>query len=106
MADDPTFEPRCATTAAAVVHAQRRADASPGRWAQPGGPADRRVLDVLCELVLAAVSCDIELDIRRLSHLTGIGRDTARVAPCTAWPATAGSPRPRPRRASTPPTGP
>ena len=80
MADDPTFEPRCAITAAAVAHTQRRADASPGRWAQPGGPADRRVLDVLCELVLAAVSCDIELDIRRLSHLTGIGRDTARVA--------------------------
>ncbi len=79
-ADDPTFEPRCATTAAAVAHTQRRADASPGRWAQPGGPADRRVLDVLCELVLAAVTCDIELDIRRLSHLTGIGRDTARVA--------------------------
>ena len=80
MADDPTFEPRCATTAAAVAHTQRRADASPGRWAQPGGPADRRVLDVLCELVLAAVTVDIELDTRRLSHLTGIGRDTARVA--------------------------
>jgi len=79
-ADDPTWEPRCAVVVAAVAAAQRRADASPGRWAQAGGPADRRVLDVLCDQVLAAVRLDIELDIRRLSHLTGIGRDTARVA--------------------------
>ena len=77
---DPTFLPRCAVVVAAVALVQGRADAAPGRWARPGGPADRRVLDVACELMLAAVACDIELDTRRLGLLSGIGRDTARVA--------------------------
>lgn len=78
--DDPTFEPRCAAIVDAIAAAQRRADASPGRWARPGGPADRRVLDVACAQMLAAISCDIELDTRRLALIAGIGRDTARVA--------------------------
>ena len=77
---DPTFVPRCAVVVAAVASVQGRADAAPGRWARPGGPADRRVLDVACELMLAAVTTDIELDTRRLALLSGIGRDTARVA--------------------------
>ena len=79
-AADPTFGPRCAVVVAAVAAVQRRADAAPGRWARSGGPADRRVLDVACELMLAAVATDIELDTRRLAMLCGIGRDTARVA--------------------------
>ena len=77
---DPTFLPRCAVVVAAVAVVQGRADAAPGRWARPGGPADRRVLDVACELMLAAIATDIELDIRRIGLLCGIGRDTARVA--------------------------
>ena len=79
-AADPTFLPRCGVVVAAVAAVQGRADAAPGRWARPGGPADRRVLDVACELMLAAVTTDIELDTRRLALLSGIGRDTARVA--------------------------
>ena len=79
-AADPTFLPRCAVVVAAVAVVQGRADACPGGWARPGGPADRRVLDVACELMLAAVATDIELDTRRLAMLSGIGRDTARVA--------------------------
>ena len=79
-AADPTFLPRCAVVVAAVATVQGRADAAPGRWARPGGPADRRVLDVACELMLAAVTTDIEMDTRRLGMLAGTGRDTARVA--------------------------
>ena len=86
---DPTFVPRCAVVVAAVASVQGRADAAPGRWARSGGPADRRVLDVACELMLAAVTTDIELDTRRLALLSGIGRDTARVAlhrlACDGW---------------------
>ncbi|GGM18733.1 hypothetical protein [Nakamurella endophytica] len=78
---DPTWLPRCAAVTGAVAGVQRRADASPGRWATRGGPADRRVLDVLCLLQLDAVRPDaVEADIRRLSQLTGLGRDTARLA--------------------------
>jgi hypothetical protein len=79
-ADDPTWNPRCQAVIHAVTATQRRADASPGRWTQGGGPADRRVLDVLCDQTLAAVQPAIEFDIRRLANLTGLGRDTARVA--------------------------
>lgn len=77
---DPTFEPRCAVVVAAVAAVQRRADAAPGRWARLGGPADRRVLDVACELMLAAVATDIELDTRRAGELAGICRSTAHLA--------------------------
>ena len=79
-ADDPTFEPRAAALAALVERTQTRADAAAGRWAGPGGPADRRVLDALCVLSLHAVSTVVEADIRRLGLVCGIGRETARTA--------------------------
>jgi len=78
--EDPTFEPRAAVLAAQVEQAQTRADAAPGRWAGPGGPADRRVLDALCVLSLHAMSTVVEADIRRLGLVCGIGRETARTA--------------------------
>jgi len=77
---DPTFEPRAAALAALVDATQTRADAAAGRWAGPGGPADRRVLDALCLLSLQAVSAVVEADIRRLGLVCGIGRETARTA--------------------------
>jgi len=78
--EDPTFESRAAALAGVVEATQTRADAAPGRWAGPGGPADRRVLDALCVLVLHAVSPVVEADIRRLGLVCGIGRETARTA--------------------------
>jgi len=78
--EDPTFEPRAAALAALVEATQTRADAAVGRWAGPGGPADRRVLDALCVLVLHAMSQVVEADIRRLGLVCGIGRETARTA--------------------------
>jgi len=78
--EDATFEPRAAALAAVVEQAQTRADAAPGRWAGPGGPADRRVLDALCVLSLHAMSAVVEADIRRLGLVCGIGRETARTA--------------------------
>jgi len=78
--EDPTFEPRAAALADLVEATQTRADAAAGRWAGPGGPADRRVLDALCVLVLHAVSPVVEADIRRLGLVCGIGRETARTA--------------------------
>ena len=77
---DPGFEHRAAAVVAAVRAVQSRADAAPGRWARPGGPADRRVLDACCEQLLAAVRLDVELDIRRLGVLCGVSRETARRA--------------------------
>lgn len=77
---DPTFDQRASDLVAAVAAVQSRADAAPGRWARPGGPADRRVLDACCEQLLAAVRLDVELDIRRLGMLCGISRETARRA--------------------------
>jgi hypothetical protein len=79
-AADPAFQAGQENVAAAVAAVQRRADASPGRWAQGGGPADRRVLDIACRLMLDAVRVDIELDTRRAGDLTGISRETARLA--------------------------
>jgi len=78
--EDPTFEPRAAALADLVEATQTRADAAAGRWAGPGGPADRRVLDALCALSLHAVSAVVEADIRRLGLVCGIGRETARTA--------------------------
>jgi len=78
--EDPTFEPRAARLAVVVEQVQTRADAAAGRWAGPGGPADRRVLDALCVLSLHAVSPVVEADIRRLGLVCGIGRETARTA--------------------------
>ena len=80
VGDDPTFDARADAIAAHVRHVQARADASAGRWAHRGGPADRRVLDVLCMLALKALSASLEADTRRLALFAGIGRETARTA--------------------------
>lgn len=80
IGDDPTFERRAHEMAAHVRHVQARADAAAGRWTTGGGPADRRVLDVLCSLALQALSASLEADGRRLALLAGIGRETARTA--------------------------
>lgn len=70
-----------AGVAAQIVEAVRgRADAQPGRWQQGSGPAQRRVLDVLCLLVLQAASSAVEADIRRVAVMAGVGRETARTA--------------------------
>lgn len=80
VGDDPTFDPRAGALAAHVRAVQARADAAAGRWTRGGGPADRRVLDVLCVLALQALRADVEADTRRLGLLAGIGRETARTA--------------------------
>lgn len=80
LGDDLAFEQRAAHTTALIHGLQSRADASLGRWNKGGGPADRRVLDVLCVLALQACSSTIEADTRRLAIHAGIGRETARVA--------------------------
>jgi hypothetical protein len=77
---DPTFDSRAGDVVTAVAAVQSRADAAPGRWARPGGPADRRVLDAACEQLLAAVRLEVELDVRRLGLLCGVSRETARRA--------------------------
>ena len=78
--DDPTFDRRAGAIAAHVRAVQTRADAAAGRWTRGGGPADRRVLDVLCVLALQALCGAVEADTRRLALLAGIGRETARTA--------------------------
>jgi hypothetical protein len=78
--NDPSFDPRAEAIAAVVDRLQRRADASTTRWRRGGGPADRRILDILCLLALQAVTPSLEADIRRLALLTGLGRETARTA--------------------------
>lgn len=80
VGEDPTFLPRAAALTGHVQQLQQRADAAPGRWGSRGGPADRRVLDVLCMLALQALSASVEADTRRVALLAGIGRETARVA--------------------------
>lgn len=80
IGEDPTFDARAAAIAAHVRQLQTRADATAGRWARRGGPADRRILDVLCILALQALTVSVEADIRRLALMAGIGRETARTA--------------------------
>lgn len=77
---DPEFPARAAAIAARIDHLQQRADACGGRWARGGGPADRRVLDVLCLLALEAVQPIVEADIRRVGMMAGVSRETARTA--------------------------
>lgn len=77
---DPTFDARAGAIATHVQEIQDKADAAAGRWTTRGGPADRRVLDVLCVLALQAVTAELEADTRRLALLAGIGRETARTA--------------------------
>ena len=80
VGDDPTFDARADAIAAHVRQVQSRTDAAAGRWTRGGGPADRRVLDVLCVLALQALRASVEADTRRLALLAGIGRETARTA--------------------------
>lgn len=80
MGDDPTFDGRADAIATHVLELQARADVAAGRWTHGGGPADRRVLDVLCILALQALSASVEADTRRLALLAGVGRETARTA--------------------------
>jgi hypothetical protein len=78
--DDEEFAARLQDVLEDVTQVQSRADACPGRWARPGGPADRRVLDHVCLMALAGVSTEVDLDIRSVALATGIGRETARTA--------------------------
>lgn len=78
IGDDPTFDGRADAIATHVRELQARADVAAGRWTHGGGPADRRVLDVLCILALQALSASVEADTRRLALLAGVGRETAR----------------------------
>lgn len=80
IGDDPTFDARAAVIATHIRTTQGRADTAAGRWTRGGGPADRRVLDVLCLLSLQALNASVEADTRRLALLAGIGRETARTA--------------------------
>lgn len=80
VGDDPTFDARAEAIATHVRDLQDRADASAGRWNHRGGPADRRILDVLCLLALQALQPSVEADTRRLALLAGIGRETARTS--------------------------
>ncbi len=77
---DETWPHRVAGVVAAVEAVQIRAGACPGRWARPGGAADRRALDQVCRLALAVVKVDVDLDIRSLAIGTGLSRETSRVA--------------------------
>lgn len=78
--DDPTFDARADAIARLVRDVQSRADVAAGRWTQGSGPADRRVLDVLCVLALQAIRDSVEADTRRLALLAGVGRETARTS--------------------------
>lgn len=80
IGEDPTFDARADAIATHIRTIQERADAAAGRWTRGGGPADRRILDVLCLLSLQALSDSVEADTRRLALLAGIGRETARTA--------------------------
>lgn len=89
-AADPDFAPRALAIAQLVDALQKRADASPGRWARYGaGKAqsagtgrytDRLVLDALSYLALQAVKDTVEASARTLSAVCGVGRETARTA--------------------------
>lgn len=77
---DETFDPRAGQVAEFVDQLQKAADTSAGRWTLGRGPADRRVLDALCVLALQAVTVDLEVDVRRLALMAGVGRETARTS--------------------------
>lgn len=77
IGDDPTFDLRADRLAALVRQVQERADASMGRWTRGSGPTDRRVLDLVCLLVLEGMSVDVEADVRRLGLRSGISKDTS-----------------------------
>ncbi|AQP52730.1 hypothetical protein [Tessaracoccus flavescens] len=79
-ADDADFVYRASHIAQWIDDLQTRADVTVGRWTTRGGPADRRVLDALCQIALASVKATVDADIRRLALMTGLGRETVRRA--------------------------
>jgi hypothetical protein len=79
--DDPSFDERAAAIARLSIAAQERADAMPGRWRNGTGRfSDRLVLDAICLIALEALRADVEVSTRRLSELTGLGRESCRTA--------------------------
>lgn len=78
--DDADFVYRAGHIAQWIDDLQTRADVTVGRWTTRGGPADRRVLDALCQIALASVKATVDADIRRLALMTGLGRETVRRA--------------------------
>jgi hypothetical protein len=80
VGSDPTFDPRAGQVAEFVDRLQTAADTAAGRWTLGRGPADRRVLDALCVLALQALTVVLEVDVRRLALMAGVGRETARTA--------------------------
>lgn len=75
--DDPDFEARAGEMTAAIAHLDRKADASMGRWARPGGAKDRLVLDAIVELALATMQLAVGASIRDLAKKTGVSRESA-----------------------------
>ena len=78
--DAPEFAAAAEAIAAHIDQLQTRADAAAGRWSQPGGPTDRRVLDALSVLALTAMTPEVDADMRRLALMAGIGRSTVSLA--------------------------
>ena len=78
--DDPTFDARAGAVAAVVLEVLDQAEAVPARWAEGGGPADWRVLEVICQLALQGVTAEVEVASRRLGDAAGFSHETARHA--------------------------
>ena len=78
--EDLTFDARAGAVAAAVRAVRERAEANSTRWADGGGPADFRALQVLGQLALQGVSVEVEVASRRLGDLAGFSHETARTA--------------------------
>ena len=77
---DESWVARAAVVVGVVEVTQAKANVSLGRWTRSGGPADRRVLDALCQVMLTTVDLAPDLDIRTASALTGLSRECARYA--------------------------
>jgi len=77
---DDSWVARAGVVVGLVEVTQAKASVSLGRWTRPGGPADRRTLDALCQVMLATVSLAVDLDIRTIAAMTGLSRETARVS--------------------------
>ena len=60
-----------------VASVQASADQVPDRWARPSGPADRGVLDALCQTALTCGATAIDLDVRRAATIAGVSPATA-----------------------------
>ena len=80
IGEDPTFDARAGAVAEVVRAVLAAADAVPARWAEGGGPADRRTLEVICQLALQAVRVEVEVALRRLGDIAGFSHESARHA--------------------------